>query len=179
MDAAGRLGRTYALRGCDNVRFFTPDEYRREVLEREPVYRSLSGATVFRRDCLREVGGFRPELGHWCDTFAIQAIALKHGAVYLPSPCMAWRRLPDSFSANALGNWRDRLAIVDRAAALMRSAAFADRFPAEYVVRWRRRYRRAIALRCAKELALRAGAFIKGRRRAKLSGTGRRTLKWS
>lgn len=155
MDAVGRLGRTYALRGCDSTCCFTPDEYRRQALDRQPAYRSLSGATIFRRDCLLEVGGFRQELGHWCDTFAIQAIALKYGAVYCPTPWMAWRRLPNSFSANTLGDWRGRLAIIDSAAALMRSDEFRDRFPADYVARWRRRSARAIALRCVKELASR------------------------
>lgn len=160
MDAAGRLGRTYALRGRREVSYLSPDEYRREALENEPVYRSLSGATIFRRDRLLEVGGFRQELGHWCDTFAIQAIALKYGAVYLPWPCMAWRRLPRSFSANTLGNWRERLEIIDRAASLMRSREFCNRFPVDYVARFRRRARRAVALRCGKELAVRGAAAL-------------------
>lgn len=155
MNAAGKLGRVYRLDGIDRPRYLSPAEYRQLALDGQPAHRSLSGATVFRRECLLEVGGFRGELGHWCDTFAIQAIALKYGAVYLPEPGMAWRRLHNSLSANTLGDWRGRLAIVERAAALMRSAEFADRFPADYVARWRRRYRRSILLRCGKELALR------------------------
>lgn len=156
VDEAGRTTREYRLPRRDAPCYLSPAQYAREVIAGLPAYRSLSGATIYRRDALGEVGGFRPELGHWCDTFAIHAIALKYGACYVPRPCMAWRRLPGSFSAGKHTKLADRLAVIDRAAVLMRSAEFAARFPRELVDSWQRRYHRAIYLRTARDLALRA-----------------------
>ncbi len=84
VDARGRILREYGASRFHEPVFIPPGRFLRDYLEQEPAYRSLSAATIYRRDRLLEVGGFRAELGHWCDTFAIRAIALKHGACYLP-----------------------------------------------------------------------------------------------
>ena len=150
VDAQGHALRQYGASRYREPVFIPPGSFLRDYLEREPAYRSLSAATIYRRDCLLEVGGFRPELGHWCDTFAIRAIALKYGACYVPELFAAWRKLPDGLSQGTRRKLRESFAIVDSAAALMRSPALADRFPPAHVRRWRRNYRRAIVLGYAK-----------------------------
>jgi glycosyltransferase involved in cell wall biosynthesis len=150
VDARGQILRQYGASRYRDARFISPGDFLRDYLEREPAYRSLSAATVYRRDCLLEVGGFRPELGHWSDTFAIRAIALKYGACYVPELFAAWRKLPDGLSQGTRRKLRESFAIVDRAAELMRSPALADRFPPAHVRSWRRNYRRAIVLGYAK-----------------------------
>jgi glycosyltransferase involved in cell wall biosynthesis len=127
-------------------RYAEPTRFLDEFLERHPPYASLSGATIYRRDRLAEVGGFRSELGHWSDTFAIRAIALRYGAAYVPQSLMAWRKTPDSLSKSAQQTFRKNREIIDLAAALMRSSEFSDRFPEAHVRRWQRGYRRAALL---------------------------------
>lgn len=159
VDAEGRAVKHYRGPAVDEPVLLTARQYL-DYLESKPAYHSLCGATIYRRDALLEAGNFRPELGHWCDTFAARAIALEHGALYVPQTFMAWRKLPGSLSHGSLASWRSKLEIVERAAALMRSGGLADRFPADHVSRWRRQYRRSIWLRLARD----AGYWLAGRR---------------
>lgn len=146
INAAGRKLRDIQAPPWPSGRYISPAEYLHEYIDRQPAYRSLTGATIYKTSCLAEVGGFRHELGHWCDTFAARAIALKFGAAYVPETFMAWRVLSDSLSHSTQRHLQKNLAIVARAAELMRSEPFRDRFPERHVRRWLRGYRRAILL---------------------------------
>ncbi len=161
VNAAGQKLRDVQSPQWTTTRYLSPSEYL-DYLDSQPPYRSLSGATVYRRECLQEVGGFPRDLGHWCDTFAIRAIALKYGAVYVPETFMAWRKLPDSLSHGTQRRLRQNLGIVARAAELMRTPKFRERFPERHVKRWLRGYRAAIALNYLRALATHPSPF--GRR---------------
>lgn len=124
--------------------FVRPQQFLENYLEIERPDHSLSGATIYRRECLQDVGGFRPELGSWCDTFAINAIALKHGACYVPEVFMCWRVLPGSLSTSTATQPKRLLDIVARASYLMRSAGFQRVFPQDFVESWECRYRKLI-----------------------------------
>ena len=86
----------------------------------------------------------RPELGSFADTFAARAIALEHGACYVPEIFHIWHRLPGSFSDRTGRDLRKSLDIVARAETLMKSDEFTGRFPARYVKQWRSRQQRQI-----------------------------------
>ena len=116
--------------------FAGPKEFLERYLEAEAPDHSLCGATIYRRDALDEVGGFREELGPWCDTFAARAIGLKYGACYFPERVLAWTVLPDSLSHSHAKDPTAMLDIAGRAARLMRSQEFCDRFPEDHVRRW-------------------------------------------
>jgi glycosyltransferase involved in cell wall biosynthesis len=118
-----------------------PERFLGDYLEAEHCVHSPSPATIYRRRYLEEHGGFRSELGHWCDTFLIRSIGLKYGAAYTPNVLMSWRQLPESFSKSQARNTRMMLDIVARAAWLMRSPEFRDRFPEAHVARWEKAYR--------------------------------------
>jgi hypothetical protein len=167
VDGRGRKLRDIPAPEWSEERFADPQQYR-AYLESVPAYRSLSGATVYRRECVVEIGGFPDDLGHWADTFAIQAIALKHGAVYVPEIFMAWRKLSTSFSHDSQRRLRRNLGIITSSAALMRSSRFRDRFPEAYVRRWARGYRVAAVLTYLRALARGSCASAKDamRRRA-------------
>jgi len=126
-------------------RFATPTEYLSDCLERELPSHSLSGATVYRRQALIDIGGFHPELGSWLDSFALRALGLKHGVCYLAQPCMAWRLSSTSVSQSAARSPRSLWQIMNRAANLMRSPEFRELFPPAHVDRWLRGYRFIIA----------------------------------
>jgi GT2 family glycosyltransferase len=117
-----------------------PDLFRRQCLDAEPAGLSLVGSTLFRTEALRAAGGFRTELGSWCDSFAWRAVGLRYGACYLAYPCMAWTIHSQSLSHTASQRPRHMLRIIRRAAALMRSREFRDDFPAQHVRHWQRGY---------------------------------------
>ncbi|MCX6838544.1 MAG: glycosyltransferase family 2 protein [Verrucomicrobia bacterium] len=135
--------------------FLSPEQFMSDYLLKAPIQYSPSAATVYRMDALREVGGFRPELGAWTDTFAIQAIGLKHGACFLPETGSYFRMSPNGFSQTQLRNSRLFLNIVERAASLMRSPEFREVFPAEYVVRWEKLYRECVVAGILKHVSKR------------------------
>ena len=101
---------------------------------------SLGAGTLYRRAALEQAGGFRSELGPWCDTFAARALALRHGCVYLDRVGVEWTVHASSYSHQS-GLETQRMAeIGQRCAALMRSPAFAELFPEEYTARWESRW---------------------------------------
>lgn len=116
--------------------YASPDKYLHEFLEREPAMHSFSASTIYKTEALREVGGFFAELGPWCDTFAMRAIALRHGACYLASPGAVWSVQGDSVSAIARKNPANMWQYVQKAYQLMRSSKFSGYFPASYARSW-------------------------------------------
>jgi hypothetical protein len=74
----------------------------------------------------------------------VRAIALKHGVCYVPERFCSWRKMPGSISQAFRADAERTLEIVEKSAALMASEPFADRFPLEYVERWKRAARRHV-----------------------------------
>ncbi len=124
--------------------FAPPEAFLREYLDVELASHSLSCATIYRRDALGQVGGFRGDLGHWADTFALRAVGLEHGVCYVPERWAAYRVMPDSFYRTRKLDFPYMLAIVRRAAELMRSPEFRNRFPEYHVRRWERAWNASI-----------------------------------
>lgn len=116
--------------------FAEPERFLSECLERERAWYTPSGATIYRRDALDEVGGMRPEMLAWCDNFAIRAIGLKHGVAYLNRPCMRYTGHNASMSAPMMLDPAKMLPLIERAAALMRSPEFRGLFPERHVALW-------------------------------------------
>ncbi|MBI5629785.1 MAG: glycosyltransferase family 2 protein [Elusimicrobia bacterium] len=174
MDPNGKIieGGELGVRLWQQEIFADPQTFLKECLDVELATHSLACAAVFKREALLEVGGFRPELGSWSDTFAMRAIALKHGACYIPQVLMHWRLLPGSLAHSARRDPRHLLDIGARAAWLMRSPEFKERFPEGHVARWERDYR-AMVIRDYRDSL---GLFPRPRRkriRAAISRWGR------
>jgi glycosyltransferase involved in cell wall biosynthesis len=125
--------------------YATPERLLKEYLDAVEPSHSLCGATIYKRRAFAEVGWYRPELGSWADTFAARAIALKYGACYVPEVFAAWTCQSGSFSHAARVDPYKTIDLVDRAAWLMGSPEFRDRFPEAHVRDWRSRYVRRIA----------------------------------
>ena len=145
VDAAGRRLNTVGLDRCDRPVFFSPDAYLSECLQVDPPHGSLSPATVYRREALRQVGGFRRELDFWADTFAIRATGLRFGFCYLPRECVVWTAMEHGISESARQEPRRLFGVLNHAAQLMRSEAFRTTFPAKYVAQWERAFRECMA----------------------------------
>jgi GT2 family glycosyltransferase len=121
--------------------FLSPTEYRERYLKKEAVTQSLSAASMYKVSALREVGGFRTELGPWCDTFAIQAIALSHGAYYIAQPVSVWVVHNAGVSQGVRKNPQTMLSVINKATQLMQSPPFKKLFPDSYVRMWSLKYR--------------------------------------
>ncbi len=139
---------TIGVRRWNEPLFAPPEQYRRECLEVEAPSHSLSGATLWRREALRELGGFRPELGSWGDTLAMHAAGLRHGVCFVPEVFTRWRRLSAAFSAASRNDSSHAVRLIDASVAAMRSPELRDRFPDDYVTSWERRSRRLAAIQC-------------------------------
>jgi glycosyltransferase involved in cell wall biosynthesis len=119
-----------------------------EYLDVELASHSASPSTIYRREPFQEVGWYREELGPWADTFAARAIGLKYGVCFVPEKFSVDFRLPASYSQQTKDNPRKAIDVIARAAFLMRSEAFRERFPAAHVRRWERQFRRLVAWNC-------------------------------
>lgn len=152
VDPEGRRLKVHRAHGWRQPLYASPEVFLRDYLEAESPTESPAGATVFRAAALREVGGFRAELGAWCDTFAFRAVGLRHGACYLPEDGVLWTILPRSISQEDVGNLRSFFTVIARAQALMRSPQFRDTFPEDHVRRWGEGYRARLLLLASRDL---------------------------
>jgi glycosyltransferase involved in cell wall biosynthesis len=144
IDEAGRrLGRIDVRRWREPL-YADPPRFLQEYLMVELPAHSLCSGTIYRRDALHEAGGYRPDLGSWSDTFAFRAIGLKYGVCYLADEVVQFRKLAGSFSQQSVAQPRKLLEIIARAESWMRSAEFRERFPEDYVRRWRSACRRQV-----------------------------------
>lgn len=132
----GTRVRTEGYPHITEPRFIAPDEFRRLCLDRMPPTHSLSASTIFRRQRVLEIGGWRPELGPWYDTFAIRALGFKYGLCYAPMEGAIWFVMPQGMSQTNLSDPLRALRIVRTAAALMRSPEFRSSFPTDHVEAW-------------------------------------------
>lgn len=120
--------------------YVSPRRFLDEYMMTHAPNHSLGAGTLWRRDALVEVGGFREDLLSWSDTFAARAMALKYGACYIPDPVVRVGYAVDCYSARISRDMSVMLRIINNAESLMRSPEYRDRFPAEYVYRWKRDY---------------------------------------
>ncbi|MEN9633884.1 MAG: Chondroitin synthase [Verrucomicrobiota bacterium] len=136
--------------------YFSPEEMRQHFEKRTPW---IQGNTViYRKAALIGVGGYRPELGSFCDGFVQHVIALSHGACFIPEPLAAWRRMPDTFSVRTNLNPAASRKIRDHVRGYM-TTEFKAIFPTAYVRRWTKRWDSGflIAFTKAKSLEWRQG----------------------
>lgn len=136
-DAAGQELAVAGVRRWREPLYASPRRFLREYLNVEYVGHSLTCASVFRRVALAEIGFFRPELETWSDTFALRALALRHGACYVPERWATWRVVTGSYGSLVRLDMQRTFAVAARSAALMRAPEFADCFPEAYVRRWK------------------------------------------
>ena len=100
----------------------------------------VGAATVYRRTSLQSIGGFRDELGSFCDGFASRVLACQFGACTIPAALVWWRRLTEGYSSSEALNPTRTDAIAQLTSALM-LGTYASIFPPKYVRRWLARWR--------------------------------------
>lgn len=143
----GQPLRTEGYSNWRDSRYVSAEEFLRQGLEAEPPTHSLSAATIYRRERVLKIGGFRSELGPWSDTFALRAVGLESGMCYVAQPGMVWVRAPLGMSQSAMRDPSRSLRMLRQAAGLMRSPEFRTVFPPDYVDRWEQAYWDTLVLR--------------------------------
>lgn len=168
VDGAGRERFAVGVQAWPTPRCVTPAEYLRDCLQRTPNWHFLSHATIYRRAALEEVGGFRPELGHVSDSFAMLAVALKYGACYVPQRAAADRAMAEGFAARRGQDTERMLKLAETFSDVMRSPEFRDRFPEDFVAGWRSNFERWVFDCYVLKQRERFGASSVGRWRGRL-----------
>ena len=96
-------------------------------------------STIYRRDLISATGGFRPELGSFCDGFASRLLAFQHGACFIPDVLSCWRRMSEGYSQSETADLARVERCADTTLSLLRGP-YAHIFPPAYADRWRRRW---------------------------------------
>lgn len=96
----------------------------------------MGNTTIFRTRALRDVNGFRPDLGPYCDGFVSLIIAAQHGVCFVPEPLAEWRRMPGTYSQVATTDVSKNVAVLRRAEQLMRSE-YCSLFTDEFISDWK------------------------------------------
>lgn len=122
-------------------RYFSPGEFLSDYLRKIGPRHSVGSATIYKMACYRELGGFRPELHGWTDTFDAWTIGLKYGAYRLADECSVWTSDVDSYSGDVGANPIRQLDIGARAAWLMRSPPLVGLFPEAFTSKWESAWR--------------------------------------
>lgn len=116
-------------------RHLQPTEAVDEFFIRADPLSSPSPATMYRRECMLAVGGYREELASYSDSFQILTIAARYGALAIPVDCAVMFWEPTGFSGRTSRSLRKMSSLVRRSAELFRTE-FADCVPSAVVERW-------------------------------------------
>ena len=103
----------------------------------------VPNTVVFRRGAILEFGGFDLELGPSADGFLHCALALKHGACFIPRPLGLWRETLTGYAASHAPDFRASMDLLERLEDRMRGK-HRDVFPPEYADLFKRRALRAM-----------------------------------
>jgi glycosyltransferase involved in cell wall biosynthesis len=77
--------------------FFSPASVRREIKRSDNWV--VGPSVVYRRDLLREAGGFDVSLGSFCDGLVVRLLSLQHGFYFSSEVHGVWQRYSTSYSS--------------------------------------------------------------------------------
>jgi glycosyltransferase involved in cell wall biosynthesis len=117
---------------------YIPASYAARLLLRDDTW-MMGNTTIYRRKALLDAGGFRPELAALTDGYASRAIALRHGACFIPDELGYWRRDDRGVASNTTADFTKLTSVADMACRLM-TGEHAALFPPRYPERWRKRW---------------------------------------
>jgi glycosyltransferase involved in cell wall biosynthesis len=98
----------------------------------------MGNTVIYRRDILRQLGGFQPQLGAMADGFMCRLLALTYGCCFIAKPLAAWRQLAGGMAWSVSADWRKTRHLCQQAALLMAGPHKAV-FPPGYARRWQGR----------------------------------------
>jgi glycosyltransferase involved in cell wall biosynthesis len=137
VDLQGKvLGYRPITRPAQTPAFLSADDARALIARTD--HWILTGASVYRTDAMRRIGGFDGGFGSFADSFASKRLALRHGFCFTPEVVADWRIDPEGYSRKSAADPEVSLALIARLrAAIDGDAAFPPHYGETYERRWR------------------------------------------
>ena len=89
----------------------------------------LNSSVIYRTSHLRDIGGFDPALGSFCDALVVRELAARSGFCFAPQILAAWTIGADSYSATTAQDPDAAMEQADRARKALDRSTLADLFP--------------------------------------------------
>ncbi|MDO8289818.1 MAG: glycosyltransferase [Parvibaculum sp.] len=138
--ASGKIvGHRPIARPSHTPRFFSPADTRRLIAHSD--HWILTGASVYRRMMISELGGFNESLESFADGFVSKQLALGHGFCFVPDVVAMWRIDPKGYSRTTAADPNTSRILISK----LREVIKADpAFPFGYADLYERRIRFAV-----------------------------------
>tara|TARA_R110000868_G_scaffold80875_1_gene229230 strand:- start:29311 stop:30360 length:1050 start_codon:yes stop_codon:yes gene_type:complete len=133
------LGYRPIARPTQNTSYIAPRRAQSLILTTD--HWILTGASVYRTDHIKSIGGFDASFGSFADGFASKQLALRYGFCFTPRVVADWRIDPDGYSRKSASDPKDALAIIDK---IRVTIAHDPTFPPQYAELYARRWRFAV-----------------------------------
>lgn len=92
----------------------------------------MGNTAIYKREALKDAGGFNPGLHSFADGFIQQVIALKNGSCFIPEPLACWRWMDNGYSKSDSVNPDIMKEITKHAVHLMQTT-YSGLFSKEYI----------------------------------------------
>lgn len=119
----------------DQDAYWEPERFR-SLLRRSGYFTYVSSSSIYRRDVWASIGGFRPDLFHYCDTFTSNVLGARYGVCYVSHVANVFIQSEGSYSAKQrlqTGMWEK---IMVRLSEILDSGEFDDCFSRKDKKEW-------------------------------------------
>lgn len=98
-----------------------------------------SNVTLYKREALIEIGGFKEDLLSYTDSFSNLLLSLKHGCCFIPEALGVWRRLQSGYSSSINANLPLKIKVMKTAGFYMQSD-YQAYFSKSFISNWKKKF---------------------------------------
>ena len=120
--------------------YIPPESFYEDYLSKQTARFSLGTSTVYKKSCLKQIGGYPSTVNSWQDTLATWLIGIKFGAYYIDHTIASWRFLPNSLSDKDNKSLRTSIENVINYTIILNSYDTENRILNEFVHIWAKDY---------------------------------------
>ena len=140
IDVDGKILNTLKPSGDITEGYIPPESFYEDYLSKQTARFSLGTSTVYKKSCLKQIGGYPSSVNSWQDTLATWMIGIKYGAYYIDHTIASWRVLPNSLSAKDNKSLRTTIDNVINSTKILNSFDTENRIPTDFVHIWAKDY---------------------------------------
>jgi glycosyltransferase involved in cell wall biosynthesis len=140
MDETGITLSTCIPIGHNKSNFFPKKTFLTQYISKQTARFSLGAATVYNKNCLKQIGGYPSTVGSWRDTLASWIIGIRMGACYINTPLATWRFSSNGNSGKENQSIYQTIDNVVNTTQIMRSPSCKNYFPQNFVMLWAKNY---------------------------------------
>lgn len=122
----------YPIRLTDTPRYLSPDDLADALARISAPGHSVTvpgNSALWRRTEFLRAGGYRDDLRWHSDWFALQVVALRNGACFIPESLVYTRMVRTSYSQAGQRSWEQQSKVLERLLELIKSGEFRDVLP--------------------------------------------------